>query len=112
MDVTSAAAKDLLRRHPDLDAADVAAVEDQARGQGRAGAKDRSSRVLERLRHLLSPEQLAAVTAVRILDPDVIGPLDDDTLRRLLAGLSDPTLTKAPDPETLAAAQRYLEEIM
>jgi hypothetical protein len=91
---------------------EVVAVEEQARGQGRKEALDRSGRVLERLRHLLEPEQLAAVIAVRILDPDVIGPLDDDTLRRVLTTLNDPSLNAAPDPEKLAAAQRYLNEIM
>jgi hypothetical protein len=111
-DVRSAAARDLLRRHPTLDPAEVAAVEEQARGQGRQEATDRSARVLERLRPLLGPEQLAAVAAVRILDPDAIAPLDDETLQRVLATLNDPALTAAPDPEKLAAARRYLDEIM
>jgi hypothetical protein len=111
-DVRSAAATELLRRHPELDPVELAAVEEQARGQGRQEAMDRSSRVLERLRPLLGPEQLAAVTAVRILDPDAIAPLDDETLGRVLTTLNDPNLTAAPDPDKLAAAQRYLDEIM
>ena len=111
-DVTSAAGKDLLRRHTTIEPAEVAGVEEQARGQGRKEAMDRSDRVLERLRHLLAPEQLAAVTAVRILDPDAIAGLDDATLRRVLATLNDPRFTAAPDPEALAAAQRFLDEIM
>jgi hypothetical protein len=41
-----------------------------------------------------------------------IAPLDDKTLQRVLATLNDPRFTAAPDPEALAAAQRYLDEIM
>jgi len=74
--------------------------------------QDRSASVLERLRHLLTPDQLAAVTAVRILDPDAIASLDDDTLRMILRHLADPTMTAAPDPEAIAASNRFLEEIM
>jgi hypothetical protein len=43
-DVSSAAARELLRRHPTLDPAEVATVEEQARGQGRKEALDRPTR--------------------------------------------------------------------
>ena len=73
---------------------------------------DRPERVLARIRHLLTPDQLAAVTAVRTLDPDAIAALDDDMLRTILANLADAALTPEPSEETAQAARRYLEEIM
>lgn len=73
---------------------------------------DRPDRVLARIRHLLTPEQLAAVTAVRTLDPDAIDALDDETLRMVLRNLADPSLTPEPSTEASEAARRYLEEIM
>jgi hypothetical protein len=73
---------------------------------------DRPDRVLARIRHLLTPEQLAAITAVRTLDPDAIGALDDETLRMVLRNLADPALTREPTSEASEAARRFLEEIM
>ena len=73
---------------------------------------DRPGRVLARIRHLLTAEQLAAVTAVRTLDPDAIDALDDDTLRMVLGNLADPSLTREPSAEASEAARRFLDEIM
>lgn len=67
---------------------------------------------VDRLHHLSTAEQLAAVTAVRALDPDAIVALDDETLRGLLGALSDPQLTAKLDPEAREAASRYLDSIM
>ena len=77
-----------------------------------AHESDRPDRVLARIRHLLTPEQLAAVTAVRTLDPDAIDALDDETLRMVLRNLADPALTREPSTEASEAARRFLEEIM
>lgn len=73
---------------------------------------DRPGRVLARIRHLLTPEQLAAVTAVRTLDPDAIDTPDDERLRVVLRNLADPSLMPEPGAETSEAARRFLEEIM
>jgi hypothetical protein len=106
------AARALLQAHPDLDAAAVVAVEQQACGQGMAQASDRAHRVLDRLRSLLTVEQLSAATAVLALDPDRIAELDDATLRLALDGFVDPTTTYATADEAREAARRYLMEIM
>jgi hypothetical protein len=49
--------------------------------------------------------------AVRALDPDAIASLDDEALRIVLAGFSDPRLTPAPDPAAREAGERYHNEI-
>ena len=61
----------------------------------------------------MTPDQLAASTAVMILDPDEVAKLDDETLRSVLEGL-----VRMPGPgpegrdEAQAASRRYLDEIM
>lgn len=79
---------------------------------GEARETDRPGRVLARIQHLLTPEQLAAVTAVRTLDPDALDAIDDETLRMVLRNLADPALTPEPSAEASEAARRLLEEIM
>jgi hypothetical protein len=106
------AGRKLLSAHPEIPAESVIDVELQARGQGAIDDRDRQDRVMDRIRLLLTNEQAAAVQAVRILDPDAIAAIDDGTLRTVLSGLADPTLTPAADAETREAARRYLEEIM
>jgi hypothetical protein len=108
------AGQELLRRHPDLDAEEVAEVERQARGQEVHAGRERGQRVADGLRHLLTTEQLGAVTAVLLLDPETIGRLDDATLRSVLYGLT--YLFPDPGPEARAASKaasdRFLNEIM
>jgi hypothetical protein len=110
-DPGTSAGRALLRRYPVLHADEVAEVERQARGQGLASCSDRMDRVVDRLHHLLSPEQLGAVSAVRALDPDAIASLDDETMRGVLAGLSDVRLTATSGPEARGAGERYHDEI-
>jgi hypothetical protein len=105
------AGRQLLTDHPDLSNAAVQAVEDQARGQGVASASERMDRVIDRLRGLLTSDQLGAVIATRALDPDAISSLDDDTLRFVLRGFSEPRLTPNADPEAREAGERYHDEI-
>jgi len=108
------AGRELLQRHPELDAAEVSEVERQARGQETHAAMERRERVVSALRHLLTPAQIGAVDAVLALDPDVIATLDDETLRVVLSGFS--WLPPDLDPEARRAAReesrRFLEEIM
>ena len=87
------------------------AVEQQARGQGLAAASERTHRVLDRLRPLLTLEQLSAAAALLALDPDVISHVDDATLRRAIDGFVDPRITGATPTEARQAAERYLHEI-
>jgi hypothetical protein len=105
------ASRQLLTEHPELSTAALKAVEDQARGQGFALAAERMDRVLQRLHGLLTNDQLGAVMAVRTLDPDAISALDDATLRFVLVGLSDPSLSPTGDPESREAGERYHNEI-
>jgi hypothetical protein len=110
-DARTRAGRQLLAEHPELSAAAVNEVEDQAHGRGIATASERMDRVLDRLRPLLTTDQLGAVMAVRALDPDAIASLDDEALRIVLAGFSDPRLTPAPDPAAREAGERYHNEI-
>lgn len=112
-DPATLAGRELLVRHPDLDADEVVELERQAHGQGIQDERERRQRLVDGLRHVLTPEQLGAASAVLALDPDVIATLDDETLRFVLDGL---VRTPDPGPEARAAAQeasrRYLDEIM
>ena len=103
----------LLLAHADLAADEIVELEHQAHGQGIQAERERVQRLVDGLRHVLTPEQLGAVSAVLTLDPDAIATLDDDTLRIVLDGL-----VRMPNPgtEERAAAQEasrhYLDEIM
>ena len=103
----------LLLAHADLAADEIVELERQAHGQGIRAERERVQRLVDGLRHVLTPEQLGAVSAVLTLDPDAIATLDDDTLRFVLDGL-----VRMPNPgtEERAAAQEasrhYLDEIM
>ena len=112
-DPTTLAAKELLARHPDLDADEVGEIERQAQGQGIMAERERKERLVDRLRHLLTAEQLGAMSAVIYLDPDPIATLSDDKLRFVLDGL---TRMPIPPPEERRAAKeatdRFLDEIM
>ena len=108
------AGQELLVRHPELDADEIAEVERQARGQEVQAGMERRQQVADGLRHLLTPEQLGAISAVLVLDPETIASLDDDSLRVVLNGLT--WLTPDPGPEARKAAKeasdRFLKEIM
>jgi hypothetical protein len=106
------AGQGLLRRHPELAADEVGEVERQARGQGIMAERDRTQRVLDLLHDRLTSDQVGAATAVLTLDSDVIASLDEATLGVVLAGLSDPRLTKRVSPEDREAARRFHDEIM
>ena len=106
-DPRTRAGRQLLVEHRELSAEAVIEVEEQARGQGRAAASERMDRVLDRLHPLLTTDQLGAVLAIRGLDPDAIESLDDEALRFVLGGFSDPRLTPSPDPEAREAGARY-----
>jgi len=110
------AGRDLIRRHRDLTADEVAEVEFQARGRSVQAEGERHERVLDAFRHLMTDDQRAAATAVLLLDPDAIASLDDAKLRMILAGLADPRLTPKLDPEAGEAARaesaKFLEEMM
>ena len=103
----------LLLAHADLAADEIVELERQAHGQGIQAERERVQRLVDGLRHVLTPEQLGAVSAILTLDPDAIATLDDDTLRFVLDGL-----VRMPNPgtEERAAAQEasrhYLDEIM
>ena len=102
----------LLDRHPEVPASELLAVETEARSAGMALAADRFDRVVDRLRPLLLPDQLVALRAARLLDPDAIAGQPDDLLRAALAGLADPRIQPPMEPGARAAARRYLREIM
>jgi hypothetical protein len=107
----TSAGRRLLLRNPGLPADDVLAVEVEARSGGLALGSERFDRVVERLRPLLSPDQLAALRAARLLDPDAIAGQTDAVIRVVLAGLADPRDQAPMDPATREAAERYLREI-
>jgi hypothetical protein len=111
-DPTTPAGRALLRRHAGLSATEVAEIEREARALGVAEVSQRSARVLERLSELLTADQVAAARAILLLDPDAAAGASDQALRTVLAGLADPRLAGSDDPETLAAARRFLIEIM
>ncbi|MEA2608473.1 MAG: hypothetical protein QOJ75_716 [Chloroflexota bacterium] len=108
------AGRDLLRRHPDLSADEIGEVELQARGRGLQADADRRERVVDALRHLLTDDQRAAITAVLRIDPDVIASLDDAKIRLILGQLADPRMNLDREAREAAskASQRYLDEIM
>jgi hypothetical protein len=112
-DPATEAGRELLARHPDLGGDEVVELERQAHGQGIQAERERRQRLVDGLRHVLTPEQLGAASAVLVLDPDVVTTLDDETLRFVLDGL---VRTPNVAPEERAAAQeasrRYLDEIM
>jgi hypothetical protein len=107
------AGRELLGRHPEVTTDEVVELERQAHGQGVMAERERKERLVDALRHLLTPEQLGAMSAVIYLDPDPIATLDDDRLRFVLDGL---TRMPFPGPEERAAAKeasaRFLDEIM
>jgi hypothetical protein len=111
----TAAGREFVRQHPELEADEISAIELQARGQGAKADAERRDRVVDRLRHLLTAEQLGAVNAVLTLDPEAIASFDDEMLRVVLAGLSDPRLTPNLGPgardAAREAAERYHDEI-
>jgi hypothetical protein len=95
-----------------LDDDAVVEVERQARGRQAQDEAARRERVLDRLRHLLTPEQLGAANAVLLLDPDAIATLPDEQVRFVLAGLaSSPNLGPEARAASREAARRYLDEI-
>ena len=112
-DPATLAGRELLVQHPGVGADEVVELERQAHGQGIQAERERRQRLVDGLRHVLTPDQLGAATAVLALDPDVIAALDDDTLRFVLDGL---VRMPDPGPEERAAAQeasrRYLDDIM
>jgi hypothetical protein len=112
-DPATLAGRELLDKHPDVGADEVVELERQAHGQGIQAERERRQRLVDGLRHVLTPEQLGAASAVLFMDPDVIATLDDATLRFVLDGL---VRMPDPGPEERAAAQeasrRYLDEIM
>jgi hypothetical protein len=112
-DPKTRAGRELLLHHRDLAADEIVELERQAHGQGIHAERERVQRLVDGLRHVLTPEQLGAASAVLSLDPDVIATLDEATLRFVLDGL---VRMPNPGPEERAAAQeasrRYLDEIM
>jgi hypothetical protein len=107
------AGRELLLAHTDVAADEIVELERQAHGQGIQAERERVQRLVDGLRHLLTPEQLGAVSAILALDPDVIAGLDEETLRFVLDGL---VRMPNPGPEERAAAQEenraFLNEIM
>ena len=103
----------MLLRHADVAADEIVELERQAHGQGIQAERERVQRLVDGLRHVLTPEQLGAASAILSLDPDVIASLDEVTLRFVLDGL---VRMPNPGPEERAAAQeasrRYLDEVM
>ena len=109
----TSAGRDVLARHPDVDPVEVADVERQASGLAIKAERARVQRVIDVVRDILTAEQLAAVTAVKILDPNAIVSLDDDTLRSIIDGLARMPGPGAADRDAAEAeARRFLDEIM
>lgn len=112
-DPRTLAGREMLARHPDVGVDEVVELERQGHGQGIQAERERVQRLVDGLRHVLTPEQLGAVSAVMALDPDVTATLDEDRLRFVLDGL---VRMPNPGPEERVAAQeasrRYLDEIM
>jgi hypothetical protein len=112
-DPETLAGRELLLAHADVAADDIVEVERQARGQGIKAERERVQRPVDAMRHVLTPDQLGAVSSVLSLDPDAIATLDDDTLRVVLDGF---VRMPNPGPEERAAAQaqnhEFLNEIM
>ena len=112
-DPETLAGRELLQRHPALQADEVGEVERQAHGQAIMAERERKERVLDGLRHVLTSEQIGAASAVLLLDPDTIATLGEDRLRFVLEGL---TRMPIPGPQERKAAKeasdRFLEEIM
>jgi hypothetical protein len=95
-----------------LDQEAIVEVERQARGRQAQDDAARRERVLDRIRHLLSSEQLAAANAVLLLDPDSIAALPDEQVRFVLAGLaSSPSLGPEARAASREAARRYLDKV-
>ena len=108
-DPKTLAGRELLLAHPDLAADEIVELERQARGQGIRAERERVQRLVDGLRHVLTPEQLGAVSAVLALDPDAIAALDEGTLRVVLDGL---VRTPNPGPEERAAAREESREFL
>jgi hypothetical protein len=112
-DPATLAGREMLARHANIGAEEVIELERQARGQGIQTERARVQRLVDGLRHVLTPEQLGAVSAVLALDPDAIATVDEDTLRFVLDGF---IRMPNPGPEERAAAyeanREYLNEIM
>ena len=112
-DPKTRAGRELLLARADLAADEIVELERQAHGQGIQAERERVQRLIDGLRHVLTPEQLGAVSAVLSLDPEVVATLDEVTLRLVLDGL---VRMPNPGPEERAAAReasrRYLDEIM
>ena len=112
-DPATLAGREMLVRHPDVGADEVAELERQAHGQGVHAERERVHRLVDGLRRVLTPDQLGAASAILALDPDAIATIDDDTLRFVLDGL---VRMPSPGPEERAAAvesnRGFLDEIM
>jgi hypothetical protein len=108
------AGRDLLRDHPELTADEVREVQLQARGRALQADAERRERVVDALRHLLTDDQCAAITAVLLLDPDAIASLDDANIRMILGGLADPRMNLDREAREAARAEaaRFLDETM
>jgi hypothetical protein len=103
----------MLLAHADLATDEIVELERQAHGQGVQAERERVQRLVDGLRHVLSAEQLGAVSAVLSLDPDVIATLDEGTLRLVLDGLVRmPNLAPEERAAAREASRRYLDEIM
>ena len=108
-DPATLAGRELLLRLPELAAAEIVELERQAHGQGIQAERERLQRLVDELRHVLTPEQLGAASALLSLDPDVIATLDDVTLRFVVDGL---VRMPNPGPEERAAAREVTRELL
>jgi len=108
-DPATLAGRELLVRHPEVGPDEVVELERQAHGQGIQAERERRQRLVDGLRHVLTPEQLGAASAVLYLDPDVIATLDEATLRSVLDGL---VRMPNPGPEDRAAAREATRELL
>jgi hypothetical protein len=107
-DPATLAGRELLVRHPEVGADEVVELERQAHGQGIQAERERVQRLVDGLRHVLTPDQLGAASAVLYLDPDVIATLDEATLRFVLDGL---VRMPNPGPEERATAREATREL-